>query len=182
MNFNQAIANSAYKAVHGLLRTPDASGLCLALVRMIVEDALFNGQWRFYEWLTNPVERKPGAPGSAFTPVARDMERSLTRAGMAVPVPTHGRHADPKEAMKVLRPGDLLFRWDAAAWQWGGGGVEFYGHVGVFLHGALVLENINPNFRNHSFKLGVEALTPLHRYPFTTAIRFDPETPPADPG
>ena len=84
--------------------------------------------------------------------------------------------------MQVIQPGDLLFRWDAAAWRWGGGGVEFYGHVGVYLHGALVLENINPNYRSHSFKLGVEALTPLHRYPFTSAIRFDPTRPPADPG
>ena len=172
---NNRIAKAAYAAARGTLPVPDASGLCLATVRIIVEHALFGGGWEFYRWLTQPVERVPGAPASAHEPVARDMERSLVRAGMTVPLENHGgRYVTPDN---TLIPGDLLFRWDAAAWKWGA--VPYYGHVGVFLDGGLVLENINPDYRTHSLQRGVLSLTPIDRFPFTTAIRFDPAAPPA---
>lgn len=172
---NARIAKAAYAAARGTLPLPDASGLCLAAVRIVVEHALFGGRWgEFYRWRTQPVERVQGAPKSAHDPVARDMERSLTRAGMNLQLPTDGRHLIPD---KTLVPGDLLFRWDAAAWKWGE--VPYYGHVGILLDGGLVLENINPAYRSHSLQRGVTALTPIDRFQFTTAIRFDPVAPPA---
>jgi hypothetical protein len=171
---NQRITEAAYAAARGTLPLPDASGLCLAATRIIVEHGLFNGRREFYRWLTHPVERKPGAPQSAFTPVARDMERSLTRAGMSLTLARDGRHATPDD---TLQPGDLLFRWDSAAWSWGE--VPFYGHVGVLLHGGLVIENIRPDYRAHSLQRGVTSLTPIDRFVFTTAVRFDPAKPPA---
>lgn len=172
---NARIVKAAYAAARGTLPLPDASGLCLAAVRIIVEAALFNGAWRFYDWRTQPVERKAGAPREAFEPVARDMERSLVRAGMALPLEHHGtRYAAPDD---TLVPGDLLFRWDTAAWKWGE--VEHYGHVGVLLDGGLVLENIKPSNRSFSLQRGVLSLTPIDRFTFTTAIRFDPGAPPA---
>lgn len=172
---NARITKAAYAAARGTLPLPDASGLCLAAVRIIIEHALFSGQWRWYDWRTQPVERVQGAPKSAHDPVARDMERSLTRAGMAIPLPNSGgRHLTPDN---TLVPGDLLFRWDAAAWKWGE--IPYYGHVGVLLDGGLVLENINPAYRSHSLQRGVTALTPIDRFQFTTAIRFDPVASPA---
>lgn len=174
MTNDERIVDAAYAAARGELPLPDASGLCLAAVRIIVEAALFDGRREFYRWRTNPVERKAGAPRTAFDPVARDMERSLTRAGMALELPRDGRHVRPVDA---LRPGTLLFRWDAAPWRWGE--VEFYGHVGVLLDGGLVLENIRPDYRSHSLQRGVLSLTPLKRFPFTAAIEFDPSVPPA---
>lgn len=170
MTPNEKITQSAYAAARGVLPVPDASGLCLALVRIVVEDALWNGGRRFYDWRTHPVERKVGAPQSAFVPVARDMERSLTRAGMGISLNMDGRHAIPDAR---LQPGDLLFRWDAAHWPLGE--LPYYGHVGILLHGDLVLENINPAYRAHSLSRGATSLTPLDRFTFTAAVRFDPE-------
>lgn len=171
---NARITKAGYAAARGTLPLPDASGMCLAAVRIIVEHALFGGKWEWYRWRTQPVERVPGAPKSAHDPVARDMERSLTRAGMALKLKQQGRYLLPD---KTLIPGDLLFRWDAAAWKYGM--VPYYGHVGVLLDGGLVLENINPAYRSHSLQRGVTALTPIDRFQFTTAIRFDPVAPPA---
>ena len=176
MKPNQAIVESGYRVLQGRLATPDSSGLCLALTRVVVEDALFDGKWRFYEWRTHLVERLPNAPKDAMGPVARDMERSLREAGMAVAVPRKARHLQPDE-MQDLQPGDILFRWDAARWKWGAE-PAFYGHVGILMPGELVLENINPAYRAHSFKLGVNALTPLRHYLVTTAVRFDPTKKP----
>jgi hypothetical protein len=171
---NERISEAAYAAARGELALPDASGLCLQAVRVIVEAALFDRRWRFYEWRTHPVERKAGAPRHAHDPVARDMERSLSRATMAIPLLMTGRYVEPDGS---LQPGDLLFRWDAAAWEWGE--TPYYGHVGVLLHGGLVLENINPAYRAHSYRLGATSLTPLGRFPITSAIRFNPAKPPA---
>lgn len=171
---NERITRAAYAAARGTLPLPETSGMCLKAARIIVEAALFDRRRRFYEWRTQPVERKPGAPAEELGPVARDMERSLSRAGMTLPLAKDGRYCVPNE---TLQPGDLLFRWDAAHWEWGD--IPFYGHVGVLLDGGLVLENIRPEYRPHSLQRGVLSLTPIDRFPFTTAIRFDPSKPPA---
>jgi hypothetical protein len=93
---------------------------------------------------------------------------------MVLPLEQQSRYLQPD---KTLIPGDLLFRWDAAAWKHGM--VPYYEHVGILLDGGLVLENINPAYRSHSLQRGVTALTLIDRFQFTTAIRFDPVAPPA---
>ncbi len=171
---NERIARAAYAAARGTLPLPDASGLCLAASHIIVEAALFGGRREFYRWRTQPVERVAGAPAEAYEQVARDMERSLLRAGMGLHLEVSGRYAIPDA---TLEPGDLLFRWDAAPWRWGE--KPYYGHVGVLLDGGLVLENIKPSNRAYSLQRGVTSLTPIDRFPFTAAVRFDPAKTPA---
>jgi len=149
----------------------------LKLVRLVVEDAYQMPSHKWYEWRTQPVERRPGDDDS---PWARDMERSLRLAGMAVALPPENvqkpedRYIPTVHLASVCEPGDLLFRWDVARTQQG----TFIGHVGVLMPGGLVLENVRPTSRLFSLSRGVTVLTPIQHFPVTLAVRFDAAIPP----
>jgi hypothetical protein len=183
---NERIVDAALGVLTG--RTPEprdkhghvVSGYCLAQARIIVERALFGGAWRFYDWRTRTASDKPA---SATEPWARDMEASLRAAGMALDLPRAGPAGDPTRYVNVgasaaaglLRPGDLVFRWDTARHPSG----VFIGHVGVLVSSDLVIENVNPaNRANRVWKRGPTVLGPLS-WPVTTVVRFDPSVPPA---
>jgi hypothetical protein len=161
------IARAAYALVRGDLPAPSKSGLCLQLVRLVVESAYGMKPHEFYRWRTHPVERLPGDDND---PWARDMERSLREAGMAALRPDEGRYVSTETLLLNGNPGDLLFRWDTAKNARG----SFVGHVGILLGGGLVLENVNPAYRPASLMRGVTALTPVSKFLTTLAVRFVP--------
>lgn len=174
MTTNEKIVESAYEIIRGDgRRPPQSSGMCLGLVRIVVENALFDGAWRFYEWKTHEATGKP--PGR--DPWARDMERSLTLARMAVPSHRTGPDGDPGRYVDLTlsppTPGDLLFRWDTAKDLDSG---EFIGHVGLAMPGRMVLENVSPSYREAHTGVwrGPTRLSPLGAWPVTTVVRFDP--------
>lgn len=178
--FNQAIVDSAYAVLRGKLLPPKTSGMCLSLVRIVVEHALYKGAYVWYErYQTRPIERIDGAPTPKQSPWARDMERSLKAAGMALDVESTGGRYLVVAGNKHVQPGDLLFRWDAAPTKQARDDPKFIGHVGIMLHGEMVLENIDPDLRVSSFKRGVTAMTPIQNFPVTAVIRFDPRRPAA---
>lgn len=144
---------------------PTTGGLCLQLVRLVVEDAYRLPSHGLYRWRTHAVD---GHLRASADPYARDMEKSLREAGMAVSQPYQERYVVLSEA--DLEPGDLLFRWDTAKDRNG----VYVGHVGIYMPGDFVLENINPALRPTAMKRGATALTPLGTWPVTTVIRFDP--------
>jgi hypothetical protein len=175
---NAAVVESAYKVLRAELQVPDQAGFCLKLVRLVVEDAYGMRSHEWYKWRTHPVER---APGDDDSPWARDMERSLRLAGMAVALPPENvqkpedRYVSTLHLASVCEPGDLLFRWDVARTKQG----TFVGHVGILMPGGMVLENVSPRSRLYSFTRGVTVLTPVANFPTTLAVRFDPLTPPS---
>lgn len=175
---NPAILKAAHAHIRGDLAGPKESGMCLSLVRQIVERACYQGRYEWYSrYLTRPIERVDGAPSAVAEPWARDMERSLRAAGMALELLTNGRYVTTDS--RHLLPGDLLFRWDAAPTTKALLEPRYIGHVGVLLEGQLVLENIAPANRKNSFQRRVSALTALKDFPVTTVIRFDPSRPAA---
>jgi hypothetical protein len=166
MTPNEHILTSAYKVAHGTLREPTDSkgrkvgGFCLAQARIIIEDAF---GWPSHYWYEKYVTQwvQPDGYNRALGHWARDAERSLRNLGMSV-------NPDERE------PGDLMFNWKAAySQQWG----AYIGHVGVLLHGDMVLENINPRFRvGKGFMRDSTGVTPLRAWDnVTTVIRFVPE-------
>lgn len=160
------VVESAYKVLNGELKGPEHAGYCLQLVRLIVEDAYRMKPYSFYDWRTHPVERDQF---DSQEPWARDMERSLRAAGMAISF-SDERYISQKDILERCESGSLLFRWDTAKSAYG----TFIGHVGILMPGGMVLENVNPVHRMNSFFLGVTALTPLKYFRVTTAIWFDP--------
>jgi hypothetical protein len=162
---NERIVNSAYKVTRSELREPTdssgnkVSGFCLAQTRIIVEDAF---GWPSHFWYAVYVTDwvQPAGYNRQHGHWARDAERSLRRLGMSVPI------AD-------RMPGDLVFNWRSAFdRQWN----AYVGHVGILMHGDLVLENISPVFRSGvSLLRNSTALTPLKAWPLvSTVIRFVP--------
>lgn len=143
---------------------PVTSGLCLRLVRLVIEHAL---DIDFYaQYLTHKVER---AAGDDHDPWARDLERSMRHADLAIAEPQPNQRYVGMRALKELAmPGDLLFRHDVAPTKAG----TFVGHVGILLHNGLVLENINPRFRPEGFHRRNTAVTPLVYYRVTLAARI----------
>lgn len=171
---NEAIVDAGWEAVAGRLRVPSDPGLCLALVRIVVEHALGMPSHSWYRWRTQAAMEN-----ATDVPWARDMERSLRAAGMAVDGPRYGPLGDPERYVgeDAALPGDLLFRWDAARLRSG----AYVGHVGVLLDRGLVLENVAPDQRHASDGMwrGPTRLTPVGAWPVTTIIRFDPTKRPA---
>ena len=165
---NEKIAASAERVLTGELSVPSQSGLCLKLVRLVVEDAFDWPSHKFYEYRSDIVERHAK---DNREPWARDMERSLGNQGMTVLVPDwRERYVSPGEILEKGEPGDLLFRWNTARTRFG----TYVGHVGVLMENGLVLENINPAYRSKSFMRGVTGLTPLEHFLVTRVVRFDP--------
>lgn len=172
---NQRIMDSAHAALRGDISLPAKSGMCLALVRVVLEHALWGGRWHWYDnYLTHSVSDKPAG---IMEPWARDMEASLKEQGMARGAHRIGPEGDPGRyvdlALTKPIPGDLLFRWDTAKHESG----AYIGHVGIAVHGGLVLENIRPTYRDKRAGLwrGPTRITPLGAWPITTLIRFRPE-------
>jgi hypothetical protein len=163
------IVTSAYRAMRGELALPEQAGMCLKLVRVIVEDAFGMQPWSWYsQWLTDD-RRVQRAPGDDYEPWARDMERALRDARLAYSIPNEGRYVSHEKIMRTCGWGTLLFRWDTAKTKRG----TFVGHVGILMPGGLVLENVNPAFRAMSLARGFTCLTPLSQFPVTTAIDYE---------
>ena len=176
MTPNQRIVASAHAAIRGELNLPTQPGLCLAMVRVIIEHAFGWPSHEWYRWRTITVKRSPGANQD---PWARDTEASLRAARMDVVLPRAGPPGDPTRYVDLSEadpePGDLLYRWDTAKAATG----EWIGHVAIYLGHELVLENIDPRARPGSMNRGPTVLSRLGAWPVTTVIRFDPSVRPS---
>ncbi len=155
---NQKIVASAWSAAAGTLKgVPHDPGLCLAIVRVVVEHALGMASHEMYaRWLVAGTTHREGddrarLAAAKLSPWAADLEASVKRLGWAV------RLGD-------RLPGDLVFDHAAAA---------PYGHVGVLLDHSTVLENIDPSYRKGSIHLPNSlSLTPLESRPWTLVARL----------
>ena len=102
----RGIVRAGWEAVRGELPTPNEHGYCLKLVRLIIERAM---GWQDSELYRRYVDRTWVAPPDyphASGHWARDLERALRDAGMAV-------------SGDRSRPGDILCNYEAA-WSRGG--------------------------------------------------------------
>jgi len=172
MTPNERIIRSAFALLRSEINAePDEPGLCLALVRVVLEHAFWDGRWALYDRHRSHVVERTGSDRS---PWARDMERSLTRQGMALELPRRpfegdlARYVDLSAAADQLLPGDLLFRWDTALNRHG----DFVGHVAILMPGQLVLENIAN--RPGALSRGPTKLSRFGAWPVTTVVRFQP--------
>lgn len=172
MTPSERIVQAAYDVLRGDVQAePKSSGLCLALVRVVIEHAFYGGAWRFYDLhrtvIVNPRER------ASQDPYARDMEASLRDQGMALPLPRvpYGndlsRYIDPS-ALDTVEPGTLIFRWDTAKDRNG----VYVGHVGIVMPGRLVLENVANRYG--ALQRGPTTLSRLGAWPVTTVVRYQP--------
>lgn len=152
------IVDSAYAVMRGEVSAPKNAGLCLALTRVVIENAFgWPSHYLYRKYVTEWVQ--PDGYDRRNGHWARDAERSLRNLGMAVPI-------------EARQPGDLVFNWRSAYSQkWD----AYVGHVGVLIDGDMVLENVNPMFRPLSFSRGNTMLTPLRKWPMvSTVIHFVP--------
>ena len=134
---NTAIVLAAALTINGTIGTPQAH-YCLRLVREIVESAYGMPSGAFYTmYWTHRVEEN-----RTSEPWARDLERSLRAAGLAVPIP---------------QAGDLVFN-HQVAWP--------YGHAGVMLSDVLVLD-VWPNATGPPLRV-----TPVWEWAPTTVVRL----------
>jgi hypothetical protein len=167
MTPNEKVIQTAYDALNGNMNLPTQSGFCLQHTRLIIERAHGLPSHGWYKWMTHKVER---APGDDNDPWARDMERSMRMGGFEIASPSAGNRYLTREEVALGEPGDIVFRWDLYKTKAG----TFVGHVGILMPGNLIFENINPNSRPNSYKLGVNSLTPIKDFPLTLIARFDP--------
>jgi len=150
---NERILDSAYRAVRGVLTVERRPGYCLRFVRQIVEDALNLAPGDFYRIYVFPhfALREGETPEDIKPYWARGAERAMRSAGLAVPVDR-------------AKPGDLVFSYRAS---------RPYGHVGVLLHGKLVLENTYARRGWKHDDMGAIRITPMRQWdPITTVIRL----------
>jgi hypothetical protein len=165
MTNSERILSAAYAVANGKAREPvnqrgqKIADMCLQQVRFVIEDAF---EWRPFQWYDEYVTEwvQPVGYDRAEGHWARDAERSLRNLGMSV-------------QFNERKPGDLVFNWETAySQQWG----AYIGHVGVLMHGDLVLENINPRHRvGRAFIRDSTALTPIHVWSrVTSVVRFVP--------
>jgi hypothetical protein len=167
---NDRIVLTAWRALRGDVPVATASGFCLKVVRQVLEAALGMRDGQFYdehvhEWV------QPSGYDRSFGHWARDAERSLRHAGMAI---------QPAEVL----PGDLLFKYDAAEvsealWRKYFPGRPYepgvhVGHVRILLTPDVVFENIRPSYRPSAYlRRGNLSLTPFEDFPaVTTYIRY----------
>lgn len=156
---NEAILATCVAVLNGEQSADPREGYCLSFVRDIVEHSQGWPWGKLYsDYVTQ--EADPAGHRAQDGPWARDAEKSLRELGMAV-------------HLEDAQPGDLLFIWrDAWSKTWN----AYVGHVGILLPGALVLENVKPDYRPHSFHRGEIQLTPRKLwFAPSTVIRFDPE-------
>ena len=155
---NEQIRAAAYAAARGELLVPSSSGMCLALVRIVVERALWEGRREFYRrYLVAETSMRDGKDkGNALTdPWANDLAASMKALGYGV-------------ELEDRQPGDLIFNWK---------GAKPYGHVGLLLEHGQVLENIRVSYRPKSIHLGRHlSLTPLELFSYTLIARLQERT------
>lgn len=150
---NTSIVAAAQRAIQGEIAVPSKPGLCLALVRMVVEAGCFGGRYEFYDRYLVARTTQGGPNRRDWTPWAADLEASMKRLGYA-------------ESLANREPGDLIFNFRAA---------KPYGHVAILVERDLVLENIKDEYRPKSKHLGrYLSLTPLERFPRTLLARLQP--------
>jgi hypothetical protein len=159
MTPNERIARSALLAAQGKLPAVAlAPGWCLKVVRLIVEHALFDGQYAMYgKWLSAGTTRRPGDAAARLAAAqddqwAADFESSCKLNGFAV-------------SLADRQAGDLIFNHNGA--------VPF-GHVGILLTPDWVLENISAAHRPDSIPLTPRnlMLTPITNRPWTLVARL----------
>ena len=165
---NSKIIETIGGFIGGLVPLDEEKEHCLGFVTSIIDKAIGISVPDFYA--TYVRERAdPQEHWAEDGPWARDAEHALRALGMAV---------SPGDA----RPGDLFFIWrDAVAPEWSKreGHTVYYGHVGVLLAPGVLIENVNPAYRPHSFHRGNIQVTSLHHW-FTpsTVVRFNPDKAP----
>jgi hypothetical protein len=165
---NEKITDTAYGFANGAYPAPAKPGLCLQLVRLIIETALQLQPFTLYHGL----ERVERAPGDDTDPWARDLERTHRNRGWAILQPEAGkRYVHRNDILELAPPGSILHRWDAAKTPAG----TFIGHVGILLHGGLVIENVSPLYRKRSFQSRANPnlhLTPIADFPTTLVTNY----------
>lgn len=170
----ERIVQAAYDVLRGDVNTePHQSGLCLALVRVVIERAFYAGHWRFYDLHRSVIVQQDER--ASDVPYARDLEASLRAQGMALGLPRTGPDGDPiryvdPDALRDVEPGNIVFRWDTAKDRNG----VFVGHVAVVMPGRLLLENVAS--RHGSLSRGPTKLSPLGSWPVTTVVQYEPVT------
>lgn len=148
------IVEASYKVLRGSIRVPTKPGLCLAFVRVIVEQSLNVAPYTFYDRWVDPffTLNNGEVEGKDIHPRwARGAERAMRAAGLAI-------------SPKRIQPGDLIFSYRVS---------KPYGHVAILLPGKLVLENTyaERGWRHPDF--GAVRLTPLREWdPITTVVRI----------
>ena len=172
MTPSERIVQTAYDVLRGDVQAePKSSGLCLALVRVVIEHAFYGGAWRFYDLhrtvIVNQAER------FSQDPYARDLEASFRDQGMAVTLPRWGIGLDPlrcvhPDALAAVEPGSILFRWDTAKDRNG----IYIGHTAIVMPGRLVLENVASRYM--ALQRGPTTLSRLGAWPVTTVVRYQP--------
>lgn len=154
MSTNDRIRTAAYQAAAGKIDMPDRPGLCLTLVRLVIEAALFDGRYELYDrFLVAGTSRRTGddVGNHRADPWAADLEASVKELQLNVPIFDR-------------LPGDIVFNHLAAA---------PYGHVGILVERGLVLENIRHAYRPDSVHLDPHmALTPFEHFPITLVARL----------
>ena len=153
---NDHITRAAWDAATGRIPVPTKPFYCLSLARRIIEHAIFNDEYRFYDtYLTTGSSMRIGkhAGKQRQDPWASDLEASMKHLRYTIPV-------DERQA------GDLIFNHKAA---------QPYGHVGILIDQNTVLENIRNEYRPHSIHLGrYLSLTPLEHFKHTLIARLQP--------
>lgn len=159
---NSLILSTCIDVLNGDQTADSRPGYCLSFARDVIEKSQ---GWKWGTLYTDYVteEADPAGHRAKAGPWARDAEKSLRDLGMAV-------------KLEDAKPGDLFFVWrDAWSATWN----AYVGHVGILLPGGLILENVDPKYRPHSFHRGAIQLTPRKRWLApTTVIRFDPAKKP----
>lgn len=176
MTPNDRIVQAAYALLRGDLKAePPKPYFCLAMVRVVIEQAFYGGRFEWYSRfrtiVVNPTER------ASKEPYSRDLEASLRDLGHALILPRTGPPGDAERYVDVrsawneghILPGDIAFRWDTVK---DANGV-WVGHVGIIMPGGLLLENA-PS-RPGALGRGPTFLGPLGSWPITTVVRFDPD-------
>jgi len=162
MTPNETILHAVQRFMAGHVDANEQDGYCLGFVTSILQAAFTLPIAEFYAKFVK-LRADPVAHWESDGPWARDAEKSLRALGMAV--------HDPQ-------PGDLLFIWrDAKSDEWSreAGHDVYIGHVGILIAPGLLIENVNPSYRPHSFSRGQIQLTPTaYWFAPSTVIRFDP--------
>lgn len=149
MTINEKIVEAALDAVAGRYPTVSKPGYCLQFVREVIENALYDGERRFYsKYLVVASERKPPGTNPHDSPWAVDSEASMKKLGLTVPLTS-------------ARPGDIVFNHDT--------GLP-YGHVGILLPGDFIAENIDPKFRRMGIYPDYKAITPWEQWSKITLV------------